>query len=48
VTLSLHDAPSDGTELRLEQGVFATEARLALHHDGWSDGFEKLAALASS
>jgi uncharacterized protein YndB with AHSA1/START domain len=47
VTLSLQDAPAGGTLLRLDQGVFATQARLALHHDGWSDSLEKLAALIS-
>jgi uncharacterized protein YndB with AHSA1/START domain len=47
VTLSLTDAPSGGTTLHLDQGVFATEARLALHHDGWSDALEKLNALVS-
>jgi uncharacterized protein YndB with AHSA1/START domain len=47
VTLSLQDSPAGGTALSLGQGAFATEARLALHHAGWSDGLEKLAALTS-
>ena len=32
----------DGTELALEQGPFATDARLELHHRGWTDGFVRL------
>ncbi len=47
VTISLDDAPGGGTELSLEQGLFATEARVVLHRGGWSDSFEKLAALIS-
>jgi uncharacterized protein YndB with AHSA1/START domain len=40
-------APVDaGTEVLLMQGPFTTQARLDLHRDGWSDGFERLAALA--
>jgi uncharacterized protein YndB with AHSA1/START domain len=31
------------TELVLEQGEFATEARFELHRSGWSDGLERLA-----
>lgn len=30
------------TELTLSQGEFATEERLALHRDGWTDSLEKL------
>ncbi len=41
VTLSLTDL-GGWTELALEQGPFATEARLALHKGGWSDSFDKL------
>ena len=33
-----------GTELTLEQGEFATEARYELHRSGWTDGLERLAA----
>jgi uncharacterized protein YndB with AHSA1/START domain len=47
VTLSLSDAEAGRTTVRLEQGVFTTEARLALHHDGWSGALEKLTALTS-
>jgi uncharacterized protein YndB with AHSA1/START domain/RimJ/RimL family protein N-acetyltransferase len=46
-TLTLRDL-GETTELTLEQGPFATEARRELHHDGWSDGFEKIAELLSS
>jgi uncharacterized protein YndB with AHSA1/START domain len=34
-----------GTEVLLQQGPFTTQERLDLHRDGWSDGFERLAAL---
>jgi uncharacterized protein YndB with AHSA1/START domain len=36
------DAVGDGTALTLRQGEFATEARLALHRDGWTDSFDRL------
>jgi uncharacterized protein YndB with AHSA1/START domain len=35
------------TEVELQQGEFKTEARYSLHHDGWSDSFEKLERLLS-
>lgn len=41
VTLSL-DPVGDATELSLSQGLFATEERVALHRDGWTDSFDKL------
>ncbi|MGI8676744.1 MAG: SRPBCC domain-containing protein [Nocardioidaceae bacterium] len=41
VRLSL-DAVGDGTEVSLSQGEFATEARLALHRRGWTEGLERL------
>jgi uncharacterized protein YndB with AHSA1/START domain len=44
VTLSLLDV-GEATELSLRQGEFATEARLALHRDGWTDSFDKLREL---
>jgi uncharacterized protein YndB with AHSA1/START domain len=47
VTLSLGEL-AGWTELALDQGPFATEARLALHRGGWSDSLDKLAALVSS
>jgi uncharacterized protein YndB with AHSA1/START domain len=34
----------ESTELALVQGPFRTEARRALHHDGWSDSLDKLEA----
>jgi uncharacterized protein YndB with AHSA1/START domain len=30
------------TEVGFRQGEFKTDARYALHHDGWSDTFERL------
>ncbi len=44
--LVLRDA-GESTELALVQGPFRTEARRALHHDGWSDSLDKLEALLS-
>lgn len=32
----------DGSRLRLLQGNFATDERLALHRSGWTDSFAKL------
>ena len=36
------------TELALTQGPFKTEARRALHRDGWTDSFDKLEHLMSA
>ena len=36
------------TELALSQGPFKTEARRALHRDGWTDSFDKLEHLMSA
>jgi uncharacterized protein YndB with AHSA1/START domain len=47
VTLSLA-AHGDSTTVFLSQGPFATEERLALHRDGWTDSFEKLRAVVAS
>lgn len=47
VALSL-DAVGDGTQVKLSQGEFATEERLALHRGGWTDSFEKLRMLVES
>jgi uncharacterized protein YndB with AHSA1/START domain len=47
VTLSLGLA-GDSTQVSLSQGDFATEARLALHRNGWMDSFEKLRRLIAS
>jgi len=41
-------ARDDSTELTLTQGPFRTEARRALHRDGWSDSFDKLERLLSA
>ena len=41
VSLSLEDR-GDETGLSLEQGPFLTDARLALHDQGWSDSLDKL------
>jgi uncharacterized protein YndB with AHSA1/START domain len=47
VTISLREV--DGTtEVNVEQGVFATEERLALHTQGWNDSLERLDQLVSS
>ncbi len=47
--VSLDLRPSgDDTELSLEQGEFATEGRLALHRDGWTDSLQKLHDLIAS
>ncbi len=44
VTIDLVPA-GDATTVRLSQGAFATDERLALHHDGWTQSLEKLRAL---
>jgi uncharacterized protein YndB with AHSA1/START domain len=44
VTLSVRDR-GPRTEVDLEQGEFATQERLTLHDDGWSESFEKLEEL---
>jgi uncharacterized protein YndB with AHSA1/START domain len=41
VTLSFRDL-GESTQVALVQGPFKTEARRALHRDGWSDSFDKL------
>jgi len=41
VTLTFREARR-GTELLLEQGLFATQARHDLHHAGWTDSFVRL------
>ena len=38
-------AVGDATQVTLTQGEFATEARLALHREGWTDSFDKLREL---
>jgi uncharacterized protein YndB with AHSA1/START domain len=41
VALSFRDL-GESTQIALRQGPFKTEARLALHRDGWTDSFDKL------
>ena len=41
VTLALEDRGGQ-TEVRLTQGEFATEERLALHHAGWTASLDRL------
>jgi len=41
VTLSFLDQPA-GTRVVLDQGQFATDARLALHTAGWTETLERL------
>ncbi len=41
VTLSLTDL-GESTELALDQRAFATEARRALHEQGWMDSLTRL------
>jgi len=47
VTLSLRDL-GEATEVSLIQGEFATDARLELHRDGWTDSFAKLGQFVQS
>jgi uncharacterized protein YndB with AHSA1/START domain len=47
VTFSLVDR-GESTELSVDQGVFATEARRALHVQGWTETLDRLQALISS
>jgi uncharacterized protein YndB with AHSA1/START domain len=47
VTLALRDVDGS-TNVVLDHGVFATEERLALHTQGWTDGLVRLYDLAAS
>jgi len=47
VALSLRDL-GGSTEVDFTQGTFKTEARRALHRDGWTDSFDKLEQLISA
>jgi len=47
VELSFRDL-DESTEITFTQGPFKTEARRALHQDGWGDSFDKLEQLISS
>jgi uncharacterized protein YndB with AHSA1/START domain len=44
VTFSL-DGRDGSTALRVDQGVFATEARRALHDQGWTESLDRLQEL---
>jgi uncharacterized protein YndB with AHSA1/START domain len=46
VTFSLQDA-DDSTIVVVDQGVFATEARRALHEQGWRETLDRLERLMS-
>lgn len=46
VSLSFRDL-GKSTEVAFAQGPFKTEARRALHRDGWTDSFDKLERLIS-
>jgi uncharacterized protein YndB with AHSA1/START domain len=46
VELSFRDL-GESTEVGCTQGPFKTEARRALHRDGWTDSFDKLERLFS-
>ena len=46
VTLSFRDL-GESTEIAFTQGRFKTEARRALHRDGWTDSFDRLEQLTS-
>jgi uncharacterized protein YndB with AHSA1/START domain len=47
VGLSFHDR-GGSTEVALVQGPFKTEARRALHRNGWTDSFDKLERLLAA
>jgi uncharacterized protein YndB with AHSA1/START domain len=47
VTFSLGDL-GDSTELRVDQAVFATEGRRALHTQGWTESLDRLQELMST
>ena len=46
VVLSFRDL-GESTEVALFQAPFETEARRQLHHDGWSESFDKLERVLS-
>src|SRR5262245_63246997 len=47
VVLSLRDL-GEATALTVEQGPFATEARKALHEQGWTESLDRIEALLES
>jgi uncharacterized protein YndB with AHSA1/START domain len=48
VALTLRGADGGSTNVIVEQGVFATEERLALHTQGWTDSLERFYELVAS
>jgi uncharacterized protein YndB with AHSA1/START domain len=46
-TISFREA-GENTGVSLSQGPFKTDERRALHHDGWTESFDKLEAVLSS
>ena len=48
IALAFRDLLGEATEAALIQGPFKTEARRALHRDGWRDSFDKLERLLSA
>jgi uncharacterized protein YndB with AHSA1/START domain len=47
VTLEFRDL-GESTEIAFSQGPFRTEARRALHLDGWADSFDRLERLVAA
>ena len=47
VTLTLEEVDGS-TNVTLDQGVFGTEERLALHTQGWNDSLDRLYELVAS
>ena len=47
VTVSLRDQ-LDSTQLVVEQGIFATEGRRALHEQGWTETLDRLQELLTN
>jgi uncharacterized protein YndB with AHSA1/START domain len=47
VTFALTDR-DESTEVTVHQGVFATEERLALHNQGWTESLDRLQELISA
>jgi uncharacterized protein YndB with AHSA1/START domain len=41
------EVTDDSTKVQLRQGPFKTEARRALHRDGWTESLDKLAELVT-
>jgi uncharacterized protein YndB with AHSA1/START domain len=41
------EVTNDSTRVRLRQGPFKTEARRALHRDGWTESLDRLAELVT-